>query len=93
MMFWWGDHMSGWGWSLMTVSAIAFLALATAAIVALVHSRGVGAERWPQPPAGATPEQILAERCARGEIDEPEYRRRMAALDATGVADGDTGIR
>lgn len=30
--------------------------------------------------AAVTPEQILAERFARGEIDEEEFRQRMAAL-------------
>ncbi|MFI0716705.1 SHOCT domain-containing protein [Streptomyces inhibens] len=29
---------------------------------------------------GPTPEQILAERYARGEIDEEEYQRRLATL-------------
>ncbi|MEU6537714.1 SHOCT domain-containing protein [Streptomyces sp. NPDC047000] len=34
------------------------------------------------PPYGTapTPEQLLAERFARGEIDEDEYRRRLAVL-------------
>ncbi len=32
------------------------------------------------PPASATPEQLLAERFARGEIDEDEYRRRLEVL-------------
>jgi len=32
------------------------------------------------PPAGPAPEQILAERYARGEIDEDEFRRRLAVL-------------
>ncbi len=34
----------------------------------------------PPGPAAATPEQILAERFARGEIDEQEFRQRMAVL-------------
>lgn len=40
-----------------------------------------------RPPYGTAPapEQLLAERFARGEIDEDEYRRRLAVLrDATG---------
>jgi putative membrane protein len=31
-------------------------------------------------PATVTPEQVLAERFARGEIDEEEFRQRRAAL-------------
>ncbi|MFJ9719273.1 SHOCT domain-containing protein [Streptomyces sp. NPDC101213] len=35
-----------------------------------------------RPPAAPTPEGILRERLARGEIDEEEYRRRLSALHA-----------
>lgn len=38
--------------------------------------------------SGLAPEQILADRFARGEIDEKEYRQRMAALRAEGEAAG-----
>jgi hypothetical protein len=41
-----------------------------------------GAERGPEPPARVTPERILAERYARGEIDESEYNRRRGPVDA-----------
>jgi putative membrane protein len=39
---------------------------------------GSGGETLP------TPEQLLAERFARGEIDEDEYRRRLDTLRGTG---------
>jgi putative membrane protein len=32
------------------------------------------------PPASGSPQQLLADRFARGEIDEEEYRRRLAVL-------------
>ncbi|MFF9136712.1 SHOCT domain-containing protein [Streptomyces albogriseolus] len=35
-------------------------------------------------PAGPSPEQLLAERFARGEIDEEEYQRRLTALHSSG---------
>ncbi|GAA2759091.1 SHOCT domain-containing protein [Actinopolymorpha rutila] len=38
------------------------------------------------PPARPTPDDVLAERFARGEIDEDEYRRRLDVLHATGSA-------
>lgn len=41
--------------------------------------------------SGLTPEQILADRFARGEIDEKEYRQRMAALRAEGGTAGSAG--
>ncbi|WP_328478401.1 MULTISPECIES: SHOCT domain-containing protein [unclassified Streptomyces] len=34
-------------------------------------------------PAGPSPEQLLAERFVRGEINEEEYQRRLAALRAS----------
>jgi putative membrane protein len=86
MMFWWGDQMGGWGWAMMTISTIAFWALVIAGILALVrYTRTAGAERGPEPAARVAPEQILAERYARGEIDESEYRRRLDMLGGTGV--------
>jgi putative membrane protein len=83
MMYWWGDQMSGWGWAMMSLSSIAFWALVIAAIVALVrYTRTAGADRRPEQPARSRPEQLLAERYARGEIDEAEYERRLDTLDA-----------
>jgi putative membrane protein len=59
----------------MTLGMLAFWGLVIWAILALVRSTaGDGARRE------TTPEQILAERFARGEIDEDEYRRRLDAL-------------
>lgn len=73
---WWYDGDWGWGaWLAMTASMLAFWGLVIWAILALVRgSAGEGARR------DTTPEQILAERFARGEIDEDEYRRRLDAL-------------
>jgi putative membrane protein len=49
-------------------------------IVLLVRYFG----RSGQPPTAAhTPEQLLAERFARGEIDESEYQARLATRHAT----------
>ncbi|MGW7547408.1 SHOCT domain-containing protein [Streptomyces sp. NPDC054770] len=48
---------------------------------ALSRSAGSGAPAT-APPTGPTPERLLAERFARGEIDEDEYRRRLAVLRA-----------
>ena len=50
----------------------------TAALLAGLTVPGVLAAA----PAAATPEQILAGRFARGEIDEDEFHQRMAALRA-----------
>lgn len=81
-MMWHGD---GWGWvawTLMSVGMVAFWALVITAIVLairyLVGSRG---SATPPPISGqARAEEILAEHFARGELEENEYRQRLALL-------------
>jgi putative membrane protein len=82
MMGWYGwDHMTGWGWVAMIVGSVVFVALLVLGAVLLVRSaRGVEG-----PAAGASAERVLAERFARGEIDEEEFRRRLATLADTGA--------
>jgi len=81
MMFWNGDGMHWWGYAFMTVGTLLFWALVIAGIVALVRYAG----RSSQPPAAIaqrpTAEQVLAERYARGEIDDEEYQRRTRTLE------------
>ena len=80
MMFWWGEGLNGWGYVLMSVSMALFWGVVILGIVALVRhlsgsgpSAGVGGPR-------PTPEEVLAERFARGEIDAQEYRNRGDTL-------------
>ncbi|WP_433559611.1 SHOCT domain-containing protein [Pseudonocardia xinjiangensis] len=83
MMYWWGNQMTAWGWVLMSVSSVAFWALVIAVIVALGrYLRIGGADRRPEQSARPSPEQLLAERYARGEIDDAEYLRRLDTLEA-----------
>ncbi len=81
-MFWWGHGMGGWGYLLMTVTTLLFLALVIIAIVALVRYLTRGERRLVDRMTSPVPaaEQLLAERFARGEIDEQEYRRRLEVL-------------
>ncbi|MFC5993289.1 SHOCT domain-containing protein [Pseudonocardia hispaniensis] len=73
--------MSGWGYALMTVSMVLFWALIILGVIALVRYLARGDRSGEQAAAPqATPEQVLAERFARGEIDEQEYHRRLAVL-------------
>jgi putative membrane protein len=75
-MMYYGD-MNGWGFALMGISAVVFWGLVIVGIVLLVRYLG----RSGQPPTAThTPEQLLAERFARGEIDESEYQARLATL-------------
>lgn len=72
-MWWWHDNW-GWGaWLAMTATMLVVWALGIGALVSLLRSNS-GARRRP------TPEDVLAERFPRGEIDEEEYRKRRELL-------------
>ncbi|MEV5508209.1 SHOCT domain-containing protein [Streptomyces orinoci] len=87
MLFWMGH--GGWSWFAMSVSMILFWVLLILGAVLLFSALGRLREHprphapWHAPPAPG-PEQILGERFARGEIDEEEYRRRLAVLRSSG---------
>ncbi|QNE79548.1 SHOCT domain-containing protein [Streptomyces finlayi] len=82
-MFWFDHDVSGWGWFVMSVGMIAFWAVIITAAVLLFRALGRATEPT-RSPAAPSPEQLLAERFARGEIDEEEYRRRLDALRVSG---------
>jgi putative membrane protein len=86
MMDWYydGHGMSAWGWVASTVGTVVVLGLLLLGVVLLVRSTPRTSEGSSGPPAPRSPEQILAERFARGEIDEDEYRQRFATLAGTG---------
>ncbi|MGA4877422.1 SHOCT domain-containing protein [Streptomyces lydicamycinicus] len=67
----------------MSISIFLFLALLFVIALLIVRALGRSAPARGEPPlprSGPPAEQILAERYARGEIDEEEYRRRLATL-------------
>ncbi|MCX5126939.1 SHOCT domain-containing protein [Streptomyces sp. NBC_00347] len=83
-MFWYEHGMGGWGWVAMSFSMVLLVALAVAAVVLFLRSAG----RFPtgpmEPRAAPSARQPLAERFARGEIDEEEFERRLSVLRAHG---------
>ena len=83
MMWWPAGSMTGWGWAAMTISMVLFwvVLILGAALLYCALSRPAGDGRAES--ARPTPEQLLAERFARGEIDEDEYRRSLRALSST----------
>jgi putative membrane protein len=88
MMFWSDHDMSGWGYTGMVIGMVLFWALIIVGIIALIRfSTGATQNRpvaQPQPYSDyETPEQLLAGRFARGELDETEYRHRLEVLRAT----------
>jgi putative membrane protein len=75
MMWWYGNGMSGWGPALMAVGNLLVWALIVVGVLALLrHTRSTAP--GPRP----TAEELLAERFARGEIAEEEYRQRLDVL-------------
>jgi putative membrane protein len=83
--WWWG------GWFMMALLMVLFWGLVIAGVIALVHYvRGGHQASRPGPsghpgergwgPRQGRAEDLLAERFARGEIDEDEYKRRLALL-------------
>jgi putative membrane protein len=79
-----GYAMSGWGWLLMTLSMLGFWALVAVLALALLRRPGQS-DQQPQPDQQPrlNPEEILAQRLARGEIDADEYRHRLQTLQET----------
>ena len=88
MMYGYGTGMGGWGYALMTISMILFWGAVIYGIVVLVRrTRRDGPQRGePAGPIAPGPEQLLAERFARGEIDEDEYHQRLTSLRAASPA-------
>ncbi|MEU2772012.1 hypothetical protein ABZ646_03580 [Streptomyces sp. NPDC007162] len=86
----WYDGGWGWGgWFVMTVFMVLFWAVLIVGLIALV--RYLAGTRHHQqadlpPPSGEgrsqdrRAEDLLAERFARGEIDDDEYKRRLGLL-------------
>jgi putative membrane protein len=77
MMWWYGNGMNAWGYTLMTVSMMLFWGLVIFGVTASVRYLARGDRSMNARP---TAEQVLAERFARGEIDEHEYHQRLDAL-------------
>lgn len=82
-MGWYGPgQMTGWAWLDTVLGTLLLAGLLTAAALLVVRTarRDTGPRR--------TPERLLAERYARGEIDEEELRRRLDVLRDSGVGTG-----
>jgi putative membrane protein len=77
-MVWVDNQLSGWAWLAMVVMMVAGVAATVLAVLVLVRA----ARPQREVAAPATPLKVLADRFARGEIDEDEYRSRLSVLTA-----------
>jgi putative membrane protein len=69
--------MGGWGMLFMTFNTLLIVGLIVGGVLFAVRQPG---SRPQITPPQADPRQILAERYARGEIDDEEYERRLGML-------------
>ena len=77
-MMWYGG---GWGgWIMMTVLMLLFWGGLLTAIVLAARSFGTDSRSRSGPTVSPRADELLSERFARGEVDEEEFRRRMALL-------------
>ncbi|MER7212786.1 SHOCT domain-containing protein [Streptosporangium sp. NPDC000239] len=76
--------MWGYGigsWLVMGITTILLWVLIIAGIVALLHYVSGGRRTgWLAAGGRVPPEEVLAERLARGEVDAEEYRQRLEVL-------------
>jgi putative membrane protein len=79
-MMYWGNGMGGWGYVVMTVSMLLFWGLLIVGVVLLVRYVGADRRQPPPPTPASDPQSLLAERFARGEINEDDYRQRLKVL-------------
>ena len=79
-----GWMWGGWGWGgwiLMSLVMVVFWALViTAIVLAIRYLTGGSDPNQVSPSSARAAEDVLAERFARGEIDDDEYRQRMTTL-------------
>jgi len=87
---------AGWGaapfWPFFFIGPVMFLIIVALLITLIVRRRRYWGGPWEAAPGGGAPwmrgaqsrsaEQILADRFARGDVDETEYRARLEVLRA-----------
>jgi putative membrane protein len=77
-----GPGMGGWGIALMIVGNVIFWGLLIVGAVAVICYTGLGHVRS-STTGEASPQQLLWQRFARGEINEEEYVHRLHVLSDT----------
>jgi putative membrane protein len=78
-MMYWGPGMGGWGMALMIIGNLVFWGLLITVVVLLARYIRLG-QTTSSPPAEVSPQEIAAQRFARGEVNEDEYLRLLQVL-------------
>jgi putative membrane protein len=78
-MYWYGNGMTGWGYTLMWFTTVLLAILVIVGVVLFVRYLARPG-RPTEPRLPTAPEQLLAQRYARGELDDDEYQHRLAVL-------------
>lgn len=73
------DHMDGFGWGLMGMGWIVMFVVIGLVVWAVIQASS-GSSSSKNEDSNSSAQRILAERFARGEIDEEEFRRRSDEL-------------
>jgi putative membrane protein len=92
MMWYWNTGWSWWGWLGMSVSMVIFWGLVIWGIVALVRYLSTPKPQATSSDQHTSPDTILAERFARGEIDESEYAHEREILRSNNLSAHAAGI-
>lgn len=82
-MHWGGNDIGGWGYGLLVMGMLLFWAEVVTGIVLLVRYRGANSQRHGEMHASGLAENLLAERFARGDIDDEGFTARRTALRRT----------
>ena len=91
-MMWWNGDLSWWGWLGMTAMMVIFWGFVIWGIVALIRSYNPpGTPQVSPDERSPAPDSILAERFAKGEIDEQEYMHKREILESAGVGGSSPG--
>ena len=78
-MMYWNEGVGGWwGYVLMVLTMLLFLAVVITALVIMIRS--FSPKGRAEGPLSSESERLLAVRFARGEIDEADYARRVDVL-------------
>lgn len=87
-MMWWNDGWGWWGWAGMTFSMLVFWGLVIWGLIVLVRYLSTQTDNGAGSARRDTPEEILANRFSRGDIDEGEFEHRLEILRSSGTGRG-----